>query len=44
MTIIKREEIEESEGEEVDLEALAQDILPLIKRLLSIERERGSFW
>ena len=44
VTIIQREEIEESEGKEVDLEALAQDILPLIKRLLSIERERGSFW
>jgi hypothetical protein len=38
--IIQREETKDDQDEEVDLDELAQQILPLIKRLLAIERER----
>jgi hypothetical protein len=39
--LVQREAAEEDEQEEVDLDELAQQVLPLIKRLLAIERERA---
>jgi hypothetical protein len=38
--VVQRAESDEAEFEEVDLVQLAQRIYPLIRRMLSIERER----
>jgi len=42
--LVQRAEGEGGEPEEIDLADLARKIYPLVKRMLSIERERRSPW